>query len=296
MDIGHCFGQIADPAKLEGGAATGQQDAVERGHQTEDTDADQQVNEGRVLTQHMAEHQHQRVVFGVGGARGEHGGFPAVDANRAEEHQQAQHHQRQQRRAKAEQHVALRVDCLFGDVGHPFNGQKEPDGEGDGGEDAGDAVGQRVDCEVGHLYMGHGQAGKQQQFEHRDHRDHQLKHRGHAHADDVDGGEDEVGDDGDGGDADIGKVGAQVSGDGKGDGWRGEDKLDVLGHAGQKPPVAAQAPVGVLKGAARLGDGAGHLGVAEGEGDIHGDDKQGGDCQPQSATLGQPQVPAEVHA
>src|SRR5690606_28069248 len=95
---------------------------------------------------------------------------------------------------------------------------------------------------------------------------------------------------------DLGKKEVEIGPNGRGNRGRGKDKFNVLRHAGEKTQVLAEAPFGIGKGPTCPGDGTGHFRIAKGEGDVHDNDKKGGDGEAERTPFRQAEVPAEVVA
>lgn len=86
-----------------------------------------------------------------------------------------------------------------------------------------------------------------------------------------------------------------IGANGKSDGRWGENEFNILGHAGKKAPLPAEGFVRIVECTSSFGDSAGHLCVAESEGQVHDDDEPRGDCHAEGATFLQAEIPAEVH-
>ena len=190
----------------------------------------------------------------------------------------------------------MRVDGLFRYIGDPLDGQEKPYGERNGSKYAGPAMRQCIDPEVIHRYGGPGGEKEKDQTKNGQDGDKQFKGGGGLNAIDVQGSEYQVSTNGNGQNGYGGKKEVQVGPDGKGNGRWGKNKLDVLGHAGKESALFAQRLMGVIKRASRFGYGTGHFRVTKGKGQVHNDDKPGGDGQAQGSPLFQAEVPSEVHA
>src|SRR5690606_8865136 len=88
----------------------------------------------------------------------------------------------------------------------------------------------------------------------------------------------------------------EISAYGRSDGRRRKDKLNILYHDREKSQVHAQTTFRIGKSPTCPGNGAGHLRIAKGKGDIHDDNKEGGDGKAERTPFRQAEVPAEVVA
>ena len=168
--------------------------------------------------------------------------------------------------------------------------------KGDGCEDAAVAVRQGILLQIGPLEGWQAGPGKDQQLHHRDDGDDQLKGSGSFYAIDVEGGKDQISYNGNRNDRHGRDKQIQIRSDGKGNGRRRKDELNVLRHAADEAPVLTQRPHRIVKGSARFRDRTGQLGITKGKGQVHENDKTGSDCEAQGAALFQPQVPPKIHA
>src|SRR5690606_32739691 len=208
----------------------------------------------------------------------------------------AKDHQGQQGRTKADQDISLGIDGFFRHIGYPFYGQEKPDGKRNGGKYPKKAVGQGILLEVFPFYFRQADTGKEHQAHHRDQCNQQLKSGSHFKAGDIQAGKHKIGGYGDQQGVDVGEKEVEISAYGRSDGRRGKDKLNILRHAGEKAQVLAQTPFSIGEGPTSPGNGTGHFRIAKGEGDIHDDDKEGGDGKAERTPFRQAEVPAKVVA
>ncbi|MCY1408622.1 hypothetical protein D9M71_239460 [compost metagenome] len=228
---------------------------------------------------------------------------PVAHASGHDHHADGQEYQGEDAGDVGTRDGALRILCFFGRHGRALDGEEEPDGEGNGGEDAGDGLaaeligaGPAAEDEVGEAEARRDHAHEHQQLGHGQHGDHQLEGGGDADAEDVQGHEHDIG-------AHRGVLRVQfrvlhveVGADGHGDGRRGEDKLDQGGDAGDQPALFAEGATAVGEGAARVGNGGGQFGEAEDETGVHGGHQQGGNQEAEGAGRAPAVAPAEVFA
>src|SRR5690554_5661508 len=287
IDLSEDLGRIAHPAKFKGGSAGRQDNAVKRSHQAKKPDDDQGMVDPMASPYDLFYGQWQGGIRGGLASAGIDDAFPSADAYRRGEGEKTKHHQGKQRGTKTDQDISLGIDGFLRHIGYPFYGEKEPDGKGNGRKDAQIAVGQGILLEVFPFDLGQTDTGKEDQAHHRNDGDHQLKGRRHLESGDIQSRKDQIGGNGNHQRIDLGKKEVEIAPNGRGNRGRGKDKFNVLGHAGEKSQVFAQAPFGIGKGPAWPGDGAGHFRIAKGKGDVHDNDKKSGDGQAERAAFRQ---------
>src|SRR5690606_3793756 len=222
--------------------------------------------------------------------------FPSTYTYGRGKGKKAKDHQGQQGRRKADQNISLVIDGFVRHSGNPCYGKEKPDGKRDGGKYAEKAVGQGILLQVFPLYFRQADTGKEHQAHHGDQCNQQLKSGSYFKAGYIQAGEHKIGGYGDQQGVDVGKKEVEISAYGRSDGRRGKDKLNILRHAGKKAQVLAQTPFRIGEGPTCPGNGAGHLRIAKGKGDIHDDDKEGSDGEAERTPFRQAEVPAKVVA
>ncbi len=269
---------------------------MERGHQAEQADPHQHVQPGAGLAHHHLHGLGQRVVD-VGQQ------LPVAHAAGHDHHQEGQCHQGEDAGDVGHGDGAARFLGFFGGHGRALDGQEEPDGKGDGGEDAGPGAhgefagtGPAVGGEVGHRPARCDHAGEHQQLGHGQQGHHQLEHGGDAHAQGVEGDEDGVGAQRRHLGVERGELQPQVGADGQRDGRRREDELHQRGETRDEAAGGAERAPGIGEGATGVGNGGGQLGEAEDEGGVHQRHEHRGHQEAQGARAGPAVAPAEILA
>ncbi|MCY1354055.1 hypothetical protein D9M69_404130 [compost metagenome] len=292
--LGQAARQVAGAGQGEELPRVAEDDAVEAGHQAEQADPHQHVHPGGVVADHGFHRLGQRVVDSGKLA-------PVAHAAGHDHHADGEEHQGQDAGDVGTRNGAFRVLGFFRRHGRTLDGEEEPDGERDGGEDAGNGVaaelvgaGPAIDHEVAEAEARRHHAHEHQQLGHRQDGHHQLEGGGDADAEDVQGHEHEVGAHGGVPRVQLRILHVEVGADGHGDGRRGEDELDQGGDPGNQPALLAEGAAAVGEGAAGMGNGGGQFGEAEDEAGVHGCHQQRGDQEAEGAGGAPAIAPAEV--
>ena len=119
--------EIARPRQRVDLPGIAHDDAVKRGHQTEQTQPHQHMQPAAAGADHHFHRLRQRVVDVGQGA-------PVANAAGKHHHANGQHGEGQNTAAQRAWDGTLRIFCLFGRHRCAFNGQKEPDSKGDRGK------------------------------------------------------------------------------------------------------------------------------------------------------------------
>ena len=289
--------EVACARHREDLTAVGEDDAVEARDESGDGDQRQQLRPDSRAEDGLQALEERLVGATEGGGAGRH-------ARTEHECEECANDEGQQTQQNAAREVLLGGVGLFGGKGKLFDGEVEPDGEGERGQHASPAEGQEdavafgrfdVEGELREIEMGQGADPEDEQDRQGQQGDEDGEAERGFHARDVEADEDGVrgqppkGGPGGGG----AENGAQVAADAHDDDGRCEDVLHVLGQAGD---VGAPGPQGRTRegvGAARMRQRSRHLGDAEAEAAVEDGDDDGGDQQAAETAGRDAEVPAE---
>ena len=203
-------------------------------------------------------------------------GAPVTHPASEEHHAHGQDHQGEDAADVGLRNGALGVLGFFGGHGRAFDGEEEPDREGDGGKHTGNrrgtegvGTGPAIEGKIAEAERRGDYAHEYQQFGDGQHADHQLKGGGKFHPEDIQAHEHDICTDGGVLGVECRELHVQVRANGQGNRGRGEDEFDQSGQAGNQAAFLTEGATAVGKGASGVGNRSGQFGEAEDKAGVH---------------------------